>query len=221
VGTPAVAAAVPGASVSMVALAVGGPIVVALAWSLVRSGRTSVWASMAACLGSLGALSILTGEVDLGEATPVPVAVILGLGAGVALYLATAAFLSVARGWTLLARHASALYARRGGLSLGASVFLAAGIIATGEELMWRGVVQEVAGGALGALPGAAAAWAAYVAANALSGSVPVILGAVVGGGVWTALALWTGGVGASLACHAVWTALMVALPPVPVEDRT
>jgi hypothetical protein len=68
----------------MVALAVGGPIVVALAWSLVRSGRTSVWASMTACLGSLGALSILTGEVDLGEATPVPVAVILGLGAGVA-----------------------------------------------------------------------------------------------------------------------------------------
>jgi membrane protease YdiL (CAAX protease family) len=80
-------------------------------------------------------------------------------------------------------------------------------------------VVQGVAGGALGDLPGAVLAWAAYVGANAFSGSVPVVLGAVVGGGVWAALAAWTGGVVASLACHAMWTALMVALPPVPLED--
>jgi NAD(P)-dependent dehydrogenase (short-subunit alcohol dehydrogenase family) len=41
-------------------------------------------------------------------------------------------------------------------------------------------------------------------------------LGAVVGGAAWTALAVWTGGVVASIGCHAAWTALMILLPPVP-----
>jgi membrane protease YdiL (CAAX protease family) len=72
----------------------------------------------------------------------------------------------------------------------------------------------------VGSLAGALLAWGVYVAANAVSGSLPIILGALVGGAVWTALALWTGGVAASLACHAAWTALMVALPPLPTEDR-
>jgi membrane protease YdiL (CAAX protease family) len=202
-----------------VALAVVGSIAVAVAWNLVLRGRASVWATMAACLGALGALSLFTGEVHVGEAVPLATMVALGLGAGVTLYLATAAFLSMTRGWRLLARHTTALYRRRGGLSLGAAVLLAAGVSAAGEELFWRGVVQGVAGGALGDLPGAVLAWAAYVGANAFSGSVPVVLGAVVGGGVWAALAAWTGGVVASLACHAMWTALMVALPPVPLED--
>src|SRR5439155_510402 len=42
-------------------------------------------------------------------------------------------------------------------------------------------------------------------------GSVALGLG---GGGAWGLLALWTGGVLASLLCHAVWTGLMVGLPP-------
>jgi membrane protease YdiL (CAAX protease family) len=220
VGAPEVVAAVPGVSISMVALAVGGPIVAALAWTLVRAGRTTVWAIMPATMGALGILSLLTGDVRVADAIPVTGAVSVGLGAGVALYLATAAFLSVVRGWTLLARHTAALYGRRADLSLGAAVALAAGVVAVGEELLWRGVVQGVADGAVGSFPGAAVAWAGYIAANAFSGSVPVILGGIVGGGVWTALATTTDGIAASLACHVVWTALMIALPPVPAEEQ-
>jgi membrane protease YdiL (CAAX protease family) len=220
-GKPAVAAAVHGTSIPVLFLAVGGPIAAALAWTLVRVGRRSVWAIMPPCMGALGILSLLTGEVGVGNALPVTVTVVLGLGAGIALYLSTAVFLSLAHGWRVLERHTAELYGRRGGLSLGATVLLAAGVVAAGEELLWRGVVQGAAGGILGELPGAVVAWAAYAAANAFSGSVPIILGGIVGGVVWTALAAWTGGVAASLACHAVWTALMVALPPVPVEDRT
>lgn len=203
-----------------IALAVGGPILVAAAWSVVRIGRASVWTSMALCLGTLGILSVLTSDVRTGERPSLPVLVVLGLGAGVALYLATAVFLSLVRRWTTLTRHSSALYARRGGLSVASAVVLAAGIIAGGEELLWRGVVQGAATGAVGSVAGALLAWGVYVAANAVSGSLPIILGAIVGGAVWTALALWTGGVAASLACHAAWTALMVALPPLPTEDR-
>jgi membrane protease YdiL (CAAX protease family) len=172
-------------------------------------------------MGSLGVLSLFTGEVRLVEVLPAPVAAVLGVGAGLALYLATAVFLSLVRGWEPLARHAEALYDRRGGLSLVTAILLAAGVSAGGEELLWRGVVQGVAGGVLGELPGAAVAWAAYVTANAFSGSIPIVLGGIVGGAAWTALAVWTGGIAAGLACHAVWTALMVALPPVPVEDQT
>jgi membrane protease YdiL (CAAX protease family) len=45
----------------------------------------------------------------------------------------------------------------------------------------------------------------------------------VVGGAVWVGLAWWTGGVLASLACHIVWTGMMVAFPVLraPVETTT
>jgi membrane protease YdiL (CAAX protease family) len=208
------------ASAPTVALAVGGPILVAAAWAIVRMGRASVWTSMALCLGGLGILSLLTGEVRAGARPSLPALVVLGIGAGVALYLATAVFLSLVRRWTTLTRHAAALYARGEGLPVVTVVVLAAGITAGGEELLWRGVVQTVAAGTVGSLAGALLAWSMYVAANAFSGSLPVILGALVGGAVWTALALWTGGVAASLACHSAWTALMVVLPPLPTEDR-
>jgi membrane protease YdiL (CAAX protease family) len=49
---------------------------------------------------------------------------------------------------------------------------------------------------------------------NALSGSLPLVAGAAVGGAVWGAFALWTHGVLASLLCHGVWTALMLIRPP-------
>jgi membrane protease YdiL (CAAX protease family) len=208
------------ATAPTIALAVGGPILVAGAWAIVRMDRASVWTSMALCLGMLGILALLTGEVRAGERPSLPALLVLGIGVGVVLYLATAVFLSLVRRWRALTHHAAALYARREGLPMITVVVLAAGIIAGGEELLWRGVVQSVAAGAVGSVAGALLAWGAYVAVNAVSGSLPIILGALVGGAVWTALALWTGGMAASLACHAAWTALMVALPPLTTEDR-
>lgn len=208
-------------SVPAIALAVGGPVAVALAWTVVRTGRLSVWTAMGVCMGTLGSLALLLGEPRLGESPPAPAAAAVGLGSGMVLYLATAAFLAVARRWEVLARHAAGLYALRGRLPLAAALVLAAGISAGGEELFWRGLVQAVAVRSLGDLPGAALAWVAYVGANVFSRSTAIILGAVVGGAVWSALTLWTGGIAASLACHAVWTALMVALPPISPEDAT
>ena len=215
-----VGAVVPDAGILARALTAAAPVAVMAAWALVRGGRTSVWTAMAAVLGSLGIASLLTGQVRAGEQPPAWVGVLLGVGAGVALYLATAVFLSLARGWRTLGRHAAELYTRRGDLSVTAAVVVAAGISAGGEELLWRGVVLGVAVGAFGDVAGAVLAWGLYVVANTVSGSVAILLAAVVGGAVWTALALWTGGVAASVACHAVWTALMIALPPLPSEER-
>jgi membrane protease YdiL (CAAX protease family) len=86
-----------------------------------------------------------------------------------------------------------------------------------GEELFWREFVQlelvEALDGAT--LFAAALAWVAFVVANLFSRNLAIAAGAVVGGAVWCGLCWWTGGVAASLACHVVWTALMLAFPVV------
>jgi len=197
-----------------VALAVAwlGPVVVAGAWAAVRFGGVSIWAAMGWTAGPLGLLSILTGWVEPGGGV---VAVMVGLGAGLALYAATAAFLHLVRGWALLTRHAREVYAWRRGMSLGTVVAIACLVVAPGEEALWRGLVQGRLASAVGDGAAALAGWALYVGANLVSGSVPIVLGAAVGGAVWAALALWTGGVLASAACHVVWTGLMILRPPV------
>ena len=198
------------------ALAVVGPVAVAGAWVLVRAGLATVWTAMGVTLGVLGLLSLATGEprafTELGPWWDL----VSGVMSGVALWGATAAFMAVAGGWPLLARHAGALYEERRGVSLRRALFVSVLVTAPGEELLWRGVVMGALGSVLPPWTAAAVAWSAYVAANAASGSVPIILGAVVGGAAWTALAVWTGGVVASIGCHAAWTALMILLPPVP-----
>ncbi|MGH2710753.1 MAG: CPBP family glutamic-type intramembrane protease [Actinomycetota bacterium] len=203
-------------------LAVAGPISVAGAWVLIRSRRASLWVVNGIFMPVLGTLSLLTGLVELSsEKIGAGWAVTLGIGAGLGLYAATAAFMAVARRWPVLARHTSALYENRRDISLPAAIGISALLVAPGEELLWRGVVLEaLRSGTDSAAVAAVLAWLAYIAANAASGSVPIVLGAVVSGAVWTLLAACTGAVIASIACHVVWTALMVSLPPVPRAVR-
>ena len=200
----------------VVVLAVVGPVAVAGAWLVVRAGLATVWTTMGVTLGTLGLLSLATGEPRASTELGPWWDLVSGLMAGVALYGATAAFLAVAGRWPLLARHAADLYGRRRGVSLGRALGISVAITAPGEELLWRGVVLGALGSVFAPWIAAALAWSAYVAANVVSGSVPIILGAVVGGAAWTGLAVWTEGVVASIGCHVVWTALMIVLPPVP-----
>ena len=79
----------------------------------------------------------------------------------------------------------------------------------------WAGVTNVAAEGAI---PDSVK-WAFYVGANVPSRSLPIVLGAAVGGGVWAALAWWSGGMLASLASHILWTGLMLALPPAPGRE--
>ena len=64
------------------------------------------------------------------------------------------------------------------------------------------------------AIGAAGITWLVYVATNSASASLPIIAGAVVGGALWGSLAVWSGGMLASLASHMLWTGLMLALPP-------
>jgi membrane protease YdiL (CAAX protease family) len=200
---------------AQVALAVGGPAVHAISWALVRAGRVSIWASSGVTLGVAGAVALVVGPVDGAREVGAPAAAGIGLASGVSLYAATVAFMAGARRVPAVARHTAELYGERRGRSTIVALALPLLLSVPGEELLWRGAVLGVLGEVLGSpLAAAGWCWVAFVAVNAVSGRIPIVLGAVVGGATWTALAWWTGGVIASLACHFVWTALMILAPP-------
>jgi uncharacterized protein len=198
-----------------VALAVVGPLVHAWSWWLIRRRRASIWLASGVTLALLGVVAVMVGPTPASRQFGVLVAVGLGVLAGVVLWLATLAFMAVAAARVpALARHTSALYGERGNRSLVAALAVPLVLSAPGEELLWRGVVLGVLARAVDGVPATALTWAVFVVVNVVSGSLPIVLGAVVGGAVWTWLAWWTGGVVASIACHVVWTGLMIALPP-------
>jgi uncharacterized protein len=205
---------------AVLVLAAAGAVVLAGMWVAIRAGWLSIWTGSASVNGILAALALLTERVSWTERFELGPAALIGAGVGVALYAATAAFLAAAGRWPPLRRAAADLYGRRGDLPTAGEVGLAAGVVAPAEEVFWRGLVQGALSAVAGPAGGAALAWAAYVAVNVVSGSLPIVLGAAVGGAVWTGLAWWTGGVVAGVACHAVWTALMILRPPLPEADR-
>jgi membrane protease YdiL (CAAX protease family) len=186
-----------------------------IAWVLIRTGAVSIWTASAGVNGVLALIALLTERVSAGDVEFWP-AVIIGAGVGIALYLATAAFMGFAGGWPPLRRGTEEVYGNAEGMSAPGTIALAALVVAPAEEVFWRGLVQGVLATATSPLVGAFLGWAGYVAVYAVSGSIPIVLGAVVGGAVWATLAWATGGVLACVACHAVWTALMVLRPPLP-----
>lgn len=199
------------ASANVVAV---GFVAVIGAWYLVRSRSFSVWPTMGVTFAAMGALSLASDRVRWAEDVDVAPAIAVGLGSGVALYALTVAFFGVARRWDLLRRQTKSLYEHRAGVSPVGTLAVGALVVSSGEELFWRGLVHDLAIASVGSLRGAVMAWGLYVAANIGSGSLPIVLGAVVGGAAWGSLAWWSGGVAASVACHALWTGLMIARPP-------
>lgn len=198
------------------AAALGGALAEAVAWRAVAAGR-SPWRVLPATLGLLGLVAATLRPPRAAAGSGAAVATAAGVGIGLVLYGATRAFVRIAVRFGPFARHTRAQYARAGEVSPGAALLLAAGISAVGEELFWRGLALGRLSEGLGPAAGAAVAWAGYVGANVASGSLPIVAGAVVGGAAWTLLAWWSGGVLASVLAHALWTALMLAAPPVRV----
>ena len=203
-----------------VAVAMLGPLAVAAAWIVIRRGRGSVWTVMVPVLAALGAASIATGVVRVAiDGDDLAPLLLIGAASGLALYLATRLFLAFAAGWEPLRAATEELYGNEATISLGWAAVLGALVGGPAEELLWRGVVLTMLIDAADSLNpvwapwiAAAAAWLGYVAANAFSASVPILLAAVVSGAVWTILGL--SGVGAPIACHVVWTGLMILAPP-------
>lgn len=198
----------------IVAVCVAGGLATVLAWRVVVARGVSVWAVMGAEAGLAGLAAALVGRPSLSDNVEPALAAVAGAASGAALYAATVAFVALVRRWPAFDRHVAGIYGLRKGLSLGAALVMVAVIYAPGEELFWRGLVQGALGDATSPVMGGVLSWAAYVVANLASASLPIVAGAAVAGAAWTGLALWSGGVLASILSHAVWTALMLAWPP-------
>lgn len=193
----------------------------ATAWWLIAFRRLDVWRTMTPVLAGMGFLALVAGPPAMSPEVPPAVGVGAGALAGILLYLATRAFVAIVGGWRAFQRQSSSMYLRRGSLPLAAVLALSVALMVPGEELFWRGLFQVEVADALDGRAAIAAvvSWAAFVLANLPSGNLAIVAGAAVGGAAWTALGWWSGGALAPLACHAAWTALMLALPVVPVRD--
>jgi membrane protease YdiL (CAAX protease family) len=204
------------------ALMFAGLVAEGAAWWAVAARRWSVWVTMTPVLVGLGILTLVVDAPTLAEDVSTGPAAAVGLGAGVALYLATRAFVAiVAPRWAGFREQSSGMYLRRGSLPVLGAVALSVLLMVPGEELFWRGLFLGDLERSVGGVGAPVLAWAAYVLANVPSLNLAIVAGAVVGGAVWVALAAWTGGILSSLLCHACWTALMLALPPAVAAEGT
>ena len=199
----------------VITVAVAGLLAEMVAWGLVARGR-NIWTTMPPVLGVMGVTALILGPPAWSPDVSARASLVLGLAAGLALYVATReAFVIIGR-WEPFRRQSLDMYRKQGGLSLAVALLLSIAISVPGEELFWRGLFQ---GELTKALDGSGwapvLAWLAFVLANLPSANLAIAAGAVVGGGVWVALAWWSGGILAPLACHVLWTGLMIGVPVV------
>jgi membrane protease YdiL (CAAX protease family) len=184
-------------------------------WREVRANRISIWIGMGVTMGVLGVLSLFTGRIHLSPKVDPPLGVVVGLASGLVLFGATRVFVAIASAWELFRRHVTDIYGNRHEVSVPVALGVAVGLSVPGEELFWRGLVGGRFSEAVGSLlAGAAIALAGYVIVCAFSVNLAVIAGAVVGGGLWSVLFVWTGGVLSPICSHAVFTGFMILWPP-------
>lgn len=186
----------------------------AIGWRFVATGRAVVWRLMPVVLAVMGVAAILTRNPVAAAKVGSPTALGVGLATGLLLYVATRVFVAIAGRWEPFRRHVVEKYEEAAEVSLAVSLALSLLIMVPAEEFFWRGLFQARLDQSLPAVGAAVITWLAYIGTNAASASLPIVAGAVVGGALWGALAVWSGGMLASVASHMLWTGLMLALPP-------
>ena len=197
-----------------IAVMVLGALSEAIGWRFVATGRARVWRLMPVVLLAMGVAAVLARPPVAASKVGDDLALVIGIGAGLGLYVATRLFVAVAGRWKPFRRDVVEKYQEAAEVPLGEALALSLLIMVPAEELFWRGLFQARLEQSLVAAAAGIWTWLAYVGANAASGSQPIIAGALVGGALWTGLAVWSGGVLASLVSHMLWTGLMLALPP-------
>lgn len=191
-----------------------GAFAEAIGWRLVATRRAMVWRLMPVIFLVMGIAAVAVrrpvAATKVGNGTAFGV----GLASGLILYLGTRVFVVIADRWEPFRRHVVEKYQEAAEVSLMEALALSLLIMVPAEELFWRGLFQARLDQSLPALAAGAWTWLAYVGVNLASGSLPIIAGAVVGGALWAGLAVWSGGMLASVSSHMLWTGLMLALPP-------
>ena len=191
-----------------------GGLAEAVGWRLVATGRAVVWRLMPKILLALGVVAAHARRPVAATEVGDGAAIAVGVASGLALYAATRVFVALASRWEPFRRQVVDKYEEAAEVSLARSLGLSLLIMVPGEELFWRGLVQARLGQALAGAAAGVWTWLAYLGVNSASASLPIVAGAIVGGALWAGLAVWSGGMLASLASHMLWTGLMLAFPP-------
>jgi uncharacterized protein len=198
-------------------LVIVGVAVQAIAWRLVSLRRLSFWPAVGGTWALLGVAAFLIGDPRCCADRDPATSLVVGTVSGLALYGATRVVVTYASRWAVLADAVGAAYGRSGEASPAVVWLLTLAVAVPGEELFWRGVATPWLVDATAPVTGAILAWLIAAGAASAWSSLPFLAAAVVGGGLWTALAVWSGGIVAPVASHLVWTACMVAWrPPAP-----
>ena len=203
----------------LVLVGIVGAAAEAIAWWLIASRGRDLWRLMPPVLVAMAVAAWIAHPPRLAVDVGVGEALAVGIGAGLLLYVATRLFVTVAIRWEPFARATRAIYGEARPIPLALAIGLSVLVMVPAEEVFWRGFVQAELGAAWGPAWAAATTWALFVAVNVPSRSLPIVLGAAVGGAVWAALGWWSGGMLASLASHILWTGLMLGLPPRPGRE--
>ncbi len=84
-----------------------------------------------------------------------------------------------------------------------------------GEEIFWRGFLQQRLEDRLGRVPGYLVATLVYGGVHVFSRNPMLILAALVAGAFWGAMYLWRRDLAAVIVSHSVWSAVIFAVLPI------
>ena len=191
-----------------------GALAEAIGWRLVATRRAMVWRLMPVIFLVMGIAAVVVRRPVAATKVGNETALAVGLASGLVLYAGTRVFVVIADRWEPFRRHVVEKYQEAAEVPLKEALALSLLIMVPAEELFWRGLFQARLDQSLPALAAGAWTWLAYIGVNLSSASLPIIAGAVVGGALWAGLAVWSGGMLASISSHMLWTGLMLVLPP-------
>lgn len=147
------------------------------------------WIAMASGTLVLAALAALVRGVGLYQERDDLLDLALGVGSFALLYAVFWLGDKVVRALVpFAAGQIGAVYGLGEQLPLALIATLLVFVIAPGEELYWRGLLQWSVAARWGPGPGFFAGWLLYTGAHLVSGSLVVVLAALVAGFVWSAL---------------------------------
>ena len=183
-------------------------------WTVAFRGKRGFWTKMATGVGSLGAYALYANP-DLRKTRIRPADVVRGIASAGLLYgIFNVGDRFARKVMPNGAADIDDIYRKRG---LTSDPFIAASLallIAPGEELFWRGLVNRYLAQQLGPVAGNAAGATIYGAIHLVSGNLTLTGAATVAGGFWSLQHLSDARMGPLIVSHIVWDVWIFLVRP-------
>jgi membrane protease YdiL (CAAX protease family) len=190
-----------------------------LVWLLANAGTADIWLANGGAALALGiAVLLLERRASTALLKPNATLVLLGAAIGGLMAAATYELYPLVSGlWPFVAPDMARLYAAFGEPPTVVAAAVLVPVI-VGEELVWRGVVQELFVGRLRVVGGVTLAALVYALVQAPLGSPSLVVAAFLCGLVWGALREATGSLVATLVAHLLWDFWVLLWMPLEVR---